>query len=392
MNSKTIAFLFLFLTSLRAESQSYIPYYGSIVNTVNYDSIYSKLNTFESLGVKEFGTVALTNTQNWIVEKYTEYGYSDISLNNFTYFGQNLSNIVVTKLGTLYPDQFVIIDAHYDTKNGKGTNDNGSGTAILLELARLIKNVPTEYSIKFIHFTAEEIGLVGSENYVNTVVIPENLDIKILFNIDEVGGVAGMTNDIIVCERDESMTPSGNNALSAQLTDELATCVELYSNLTAEISYAYSSDYVPFEDNGEIITGFFEKNYSPHSHTATDLLINLDPIYVFEVAKAAMGGLLHYAIAYDISGLFEAEEIPFTVYPNPSAGSVTITSPNETEIDALTLYDYSGKKLMEITEIHDATVKIDLSLFDAGIYFLELNSGGKRYLTKLALHGVNNGH
>jgi Zn-dependent M28 family amino/carboxypeptidase len=63
-----------------------------------------------------------------------------------------------------------------------------------------LKNVNTEYSIKFINFTAEETGYTGSTNYLNSIVIPQNLDIRLVFNIDEVGGVAGQVNDIIKCE------------------------------------------------------------------------------------------------------------------------------------------------------------------------------------------------
>ncbi|WP_435525179.1 M28 family peptidase [Chryseobacterium indoltheticum] len=69
-------------------------------------------------------------------------------------------------------------------------SDNGSGTAILLEAARILKDVPTEYSVKFIHFSGEEQGLVGSNHYVNNVVFSNNvrqLNLKVVFNIDQVG-------------------------------------------------------------------------------------------------------------------------------------------------------------------------------------------------------------
>ena len=39
-----------------------------------------------------------------------------------------------------------------------------------MEIARILKDVPTEYSIKFIHFTGEEQGLLGSKNFVTNVV------------------------------------------------------------------------------------------------------------------------------------------------------------------------------------------------------------------------------
>jgi aminopeptidase YwaD len=51
----------------------------------------------------------------------------------------------------------VIICGHYDTITVR-VSDNGSGTSIILEAARILKDVPTEYSIKFIHFSGEEQG------------------------------------------------------------------------------------------------------------------------------------------------------------------------------------------------------------------------------------------
>ena len=48
-----------------------------------------------------------------------------------------------------------------------------------MEVARILKDVPTEYSIKFIHFTGEEQGLLGSKNYVTNVVNTTNPKMKI---------------------------------------------------------------------------------------------------------------------------------------------------------------------------------------------------------------------
>lgn len=301
MQTKNLFISLLLLFSFQqAKSQSFNQFYADIVAQSSYDTLVNNLTTFENLGVKEISTSALLNTKDWILNKYSDFGYLDVAQQDFLYIGETATNVIATKIGCKYPDQFIIIGAHYDTKNGTGTNDNGTGTVLLLEIARLLKDIQTEYSIKFIHFSLEENGLIGSQRYVSEVLIPQNLDIKLMFNIDEVGGVNGMTNNTIICERDEG-APLSNNAQSAIITDELAVCVGLYSSLNTEISYAYSSDYMPFEDNGEIITGFYEKNINPNTHTATDFLINMDPTYFFEVTKAAIGASLHYAIAHNNS-------------------------------------------------------------------------------------------
>jgi len=277
---------------------------------------------------------------------------------------------------------YVIVDGHYDTKTGTGTNDNGSGVSIILEIARLLQNVNTEYSIKFINFSAEEVGLVGSWNYVNNTVIPDNLNIKVLLNLDEVGGINGMTNNTIVCERDES-NPSSNNAASADFTDTLANCVGLYSSLLTEISYAYSSDYMPFQSNNEIITGLFEKNQSPHPHTTSDLKIYLDVNYVYEIAKASIGATLYFAVAYLNSGIKAENDYHFLVYPNPVHDVLNI---NLGDVPAkntlLTLTNVLGETLIK-KQMNSAIEQMNMTAFPSGIYYLSIESPGKRFSKKI---------
>lgn len=362
------------LSPFLAWNQSYNPFYGSIVASSSYDSISTYMNEFTDLGIKQIGTPALTNTKNWIVSKYQDWGYTDIVEDPFSYSGSSTANVIVTKTGTLYPNTFVIVDAHYDTKNGTGSNDNGSGTCILLEIARVLKDIETEYSIKFVHFSGEEDGLIGSQHYVDNTVIPQNLDIKILLNIDEVGGVNGMANTTIVCERDE-FSPTSNNAASATMTTILANCMELYSNLNTEISYAYASDYMPFQANGEIITGLFEKNESPYAHTSMDNLSNLDMTYVFEVGKGAIGATVEYAIAIqDFTKLEEKGLLNAMVYPNPSTGKLEVIAPNmANEIGEFEIRDTKGMFISNgILEFKNGSSEMNLSNFESGTYFIEL--------------------
>ena len=283
-----------------AFSQNFIQTYADVANQTSQSNITAHLTEFENLGIKRRGTVALENTYNWLRNEYLSYGYSVGQLQEDTFMngGFTCKNLIVTKVGTVYPNTYVIICGHYDSIIGTGTNDNGSGTVSILEVARLLQNINTEYSIKFIHFSGEEDGLVGSQHFVSTVVNATNpkMDIKLVFNIDEVGGRADMTNDTITCERDTG-SPTTNNAASNVITNELITCTQLYSPLNTHLSYAYASDYMPFEDNNEVITGFFEKNQTPHRHTSTDLLVNMDPVYVYNIAKAATGAMLHFTVA-----------------------------------------------------------------------------------------------
>ena len=357
------------------------------MSNVSQTNITNDLTTFESFGIKDVGSTRLTNAQNWITARYTDLGYTNIELQPFTYSSGTSNNIIVTKIGTTYPNKFVIIDGHYDTINGPGTNDNGSGTVLLLEIARLLANVPTEYSIKFIHFSGEEDGLVGSNYYVNNTVIPQNLDIKLIFNIDEVGGVSGMTNNTIVCERDESSTPTTNNAQSDVVTNQLATCIELYSNLNTEISYAYASDYMPFEDNNEIITGLFEKNETPYAHGPNDLLVNMDPSYLFEVIKGSVGAALFFAeVDFNVLNTESFSiDSKISMYPNPSEGIIHIAFNSDlNESASFKVFDILGKQVFQ-KSISKQQTSINLSSLTTGVYLTVFEVGNNRTTKKLVI-------
>ncbi len=381
-----LALLLCLFPVLNANAQVFNPYYNSIVEGVSASNILDDLETFVDFGVKEPGTGAIEDAKDWILNRYQDLGYSNIETQDFNVFGETTSNIIITKIGSIYPNTFLIIDGHYDTVNGVGANDNGSGTVLILELARLLKDVDTEYSIKFIHFSGEEAGLIGSEYYVDNTVIPENMDIKLVLNIDEVGGVAGMDNNTITCERDES-SPNSNNAASAIATQEMANCFGLYSNLQTTISNAYGSDYVPFENNGEIITGLYETNESPFTHSPDDIIENMDPQYVFEVTKGALGSALHFAVAketLDISENSFADNI--FLYPNPSNGKFTINvnSLSEENIE-LTVFDVLGKRVYN-NSLNTKTNTLDLSFLQAGIYQGVFNNGKDLITKKIVLN------
>ncbi|MDG5492438.1 M28 family metallopeptidase [Psychroserpens sp. SPM9] len=294
---KSITFILLMFLGISAcSAQTKNQFYADVVAKTSEANILKDLTTFENFGIKNVGSEALTQCETWITSRYKRLGYTDIVLQPFSYKAGTSHNIIVTKTGTKYPNTFIVIDAHYDTINGPGTNDNGTGTILIMELARLLKDIDTEYSIKFIHFSGEEDGLIGSNYYVKNTVIKDQLDIKLVFNIDEVGGVKGKTNDTVVCERDESQ-PTSNNEASAKATTQLANYMRLYSNLKTEIANAYASDYMPFEDQGFVITGLFEKHESPMNHTKDDDLAHMDVAYVYEITKGALGAALEFAVA-----------------------------------------------------------------------------------------------
>lgn len=103
------------------------------------------------------------------------------------------SNVFGFVRGTTKPDSLLVITAHYDHLGGMGSatyfpgaNDNASGVALLISLARHYAANPIRYSVAFIAFGGEEAGLRGSEYFVNHPVFPIK-NIRFLTNLDLTG-------------------------------------------------------------------------------------------------------------------------------------------------------------------------------------------------------------
>lgn len=389
---KKILLLASFICSSFSFGQTFIQEYQNRVNKITQTNINTYLTEFAGYGVKRTGTTQNNNAFTWLKNKYLSFGYteSQLSETSFNYQGNTSKNLILTKTGTTYPDTFVIVCGHYDTIAGPGVNDNGSGTAILLEMARILKDIPTEYSIKFINFSGEEQGFLGSQSYVDNVVNSTNpkMKIKVVFNIDQVGGVAGETNNTITCERDTNNGPSTNNAASNTITQQLINCVTLYSPLQTNLSNAYGSDYMPFQDNNEVITGIYEYNESSFPHTANDTYQNMDPVFVFNVAKAALGAVQHFSIA-STTVLSTADCPPekmlesLKIFPNPAKDFITIEMLNSSLKDySFTVTDVSGKVLLQSKN----EKRINISTLENGIYFGTVSiddlKGTKKFIIK----------
>ncbi|GAA3086611.1 hypothetical protein JOF29_007720 [Kribbella aluminosa] len=80
------------------------------------------------------------------------------------------------------PNNVLVIDAHLDAIFGAGMLDNASGSATILDIAQQLKNTSTRNKLRFIWFGGEELGLLGSQYYVNTLPAAELAKIK--FDLD----------------------------------------------------------------------------------------------------------------------------------------------------------------------------------------------------------------
>jgi len=90
----------------------------------------------------------------YIEKQFKKAGYA-VNVQNYTARGRIFKNLEVEKKGN---DEIIIIGAHYDTNKGTpGADDNGSGIAVLLELAKLVKNATFTKTVRFVAFSTEEV-------------------------------------------------------------------------------------------------------------------------------------------------------------------------------------------------------------------------------------------
>ena len=117
-------------------------------------------------------------------------------------------NIIITKAGK--SEKQIIVGAHYDGvpegEHGTASGDNGSGVSLAITTAEKIVNIETNYTIKFVFFTAEEIGCVGSTAYANAMTAEEVENTLYMINMDSLvcgdychiyGGVANFNEKVV---------------------------------------------------------------------------------------------------------------------------------------------------------------------------------------------------
>jgi hypothetical protein len=107
---------------------------------------------------------ALLAAADYIEQTFAELGYRPVD-EPFESRGKAVRNIIAEKPGNAVPEEIVLIGAHYDTVEGSpGANDNGSGVAALLELARLLADRELPRTVRFVAFVNEEAPFSYSDD------------------------------------------------------------------------------------------------------------------------------------------------------------------------------------------------------------------------------------
>jgi aminopeptidase S len=236
-----------------------------------------------------------------------------VSTPEFDLDGDRIRNVIAeTKTGD--PDDVVMAGAHLDTvEESPGMNDNGSGSAALLEIAVRMGGSPkVTNQVRLAWWGAEESGLNGSTHYVETLSRADRRGIALYLNLDMVaspnvgylveGGVG----------RGEDAGPEGSAEVARVLAERLAA-----TGVTPEITeFAGDSDYVPFIEagipTGGAFTGDHEEktreqarrwggqageDFDPCYDESCDRMDNVNVKALDRYTHAVAGTIAHFAIS-----------------------------------------------------------------------------------------------
>ncbi|MCG8914837.1 M28 family metallopeptidase [Actinokineospora sp. PR83] len=165
---------------------------------------------------------------------------------------------VVAQTKTGRKDNVVMAGAHLDSvEEGPGINDNGSGSAALLETALQLGGSPkVNNTVRFAWWGAEELGLVGSTKYVQSLTFDQQLDIALYLNFDM---IASPNAGYFVYDGDDSdATGAGEGPYgSAQIEAAFAGFLGSQGVETEGTDFSGRSDYGEFIANGIPAGGLF---------------------------------------------------------------------------------------------------------------------------------------
>ena len=218
------------------------------------------------------------------------------------------------------PDKVIVVGAHLDSVGtGPGINDNGSGSAGILEIAEQLRGVYPRNKIRFVWFSAEESGLLGSEAYVASLPQSERDKIAAMLNFDMIGSPNFVR---FVYDGDLSDSPPISDDVFAPEARPFSAVIErIFLNYFARQGLATlptdfdgRSDYGPFIAAGVPAGGLFTgaeeektpeqaavfggvagEQYDPCYHLGCDDLRNLSTTALDQMSDAAAHATIRLA-------------------------------------------------------------------------------------------------
>ena len=289
-----------------------------LVDGVHPDSLTVTVERLVAFETRFMGSDSNWAAVAYLEERLTSFGYDtvrdtfDLELDR-RFFGKDWflstvqTNVLATKVGRLHPDRKIVVGGHYDSISldreqaeqdvAPGADDNASGVAAIVEIARLLKDQNLDLTIEFAFWGAEEIGLNGSTDYARRARTRGD-QIELMMQIDAIGWPGSIHPDAFSID---------TTSPHVEIAQTIADAARVYSTLRTENGSGSDlrvtsrgcrcSDHQPFLDQGFPAIGIFQffDNPAPHLNMSTDTITRVDIDYVTQVTRAATGGLLELA-------------------------------------------------------------------------------------------------
>jgi hypothetical protein len=252
---------------------------------VSRDRLRADIQALQDFRTRYASTPECEAAGGFLRDRFQEMGLAAV-LQPFAFYGYQSRNVWAVIPGLTEPGQKVVVVAHYDSTSDQprvlapGADDNASGTAAVLELARLLAEERFDFSIVLLCVSAEEWGLFGSRDYA-VQARERGDDIVGAISLDMISypDPAGYVVDLY-----------GNSA-SEWLVDRFIAAAQPRARLRLDKvinpSMVYS-DHAPFWEQGYPALCANEDSASPYYHTTGDTLATLDMDFAVEATRAAV--------------------------------------------------------------------------------------------------------
>ncbi len=369
---KPLITLALLISSIVLNSQTV----GELIEQVSRQGAIQMV--LELSGEKEITLNGRTNTithrvsqrnndlaADYISEKLSSYG---LSVENIAYRDGG-RNVVATQTGNGKAGEIYVICAHYDSVENGGADDNASGTAAVIEAARILSNYSFEYTIKYALWDEEELGLIGARDYA-TKAAANGDNILAVLNMDMIGYDGNQNKRFDIDVR--------NVKNSRQISTDLMNVVSEHGlDLVGFVvdPGTPNSDHATFWDAGYSAAllgeGWSEDDITPGYHNINDRisLMNLD--YFYSMVKLVVGWIATKAELLNSVSTNAIIQFPFKLYPNPTNTSVNIEL-DEYRTGAVEILSIEGKTVLQ-QEFQGRQISLDLKELESSILILKLS-------------------
>ena len=257
-----------------------------VVDSVSTARIYGYEKALFDFDSKHISRPGNKLAGDYLYETYKSFGYEPEYqwFDNRNALGGKTANVIATLKGTVNPELVYVVSSHYDSvAAGPGADDDSSGTAALLEAARVLAGTPMPATIIFASFTGEESGLLGSREFVRRAVEGQ-MQIVGALNNDMIGWANDQRLDNTIRYSNPGIRDIQHGA--AMLFTKLITYDALYFKSTDAAAY--------YDAYGDIVGGIGSHPVlsNPHYHQPHDFLEFINHQLIAETSKTTVGTLM----------------------------------------------------------------------------------------------------